>query len=402
MERIAIVGGGFSGLSAAYYLTGNCDRRVSVLEADHLFGGRVMTIGVDGLSVDIGAQFLTKEDREVFRVLVALDLEKNLRKINMQFSFHDGCKFFPLSASGLIKNSGLKEKLEFTKLFAKIKVHRDILDFLPADDIGSEYTTKTFSEWYEENIGVRLLWLFDSMFRSIGFVDSGRVSALYGLLIVRALFEQCFSFDGGLSMLTESLVKTMQGTDFRVGCRVDRLDPGEFDKYIVSVPFPEAKKMVGDLKGLEIEYSSCTYVLLQLNKRLWKRDWAIFPSVDLPLSFVTDESLKFGFNGKEWENSVLGVIIPKRMDKGDEKAIKYVLDNLNRMLPVSEEDIVQHQIFSWEYALPVCSPEFHRSLHDIRRRSLDNIFLCGDYMSLPSLDGAVHSGRLAAEALAKK
>jgi predicted NAD/FAD-dependent oxidoreductase len=60
---------------------------------------------------------------------------------------------------------------------------------------------------------------------------------------------------------------------------------------------------------------------------------------------------------------------------------------------------MDYRIYYWGYALPVCSPEFHLNLYKVNEIFLDNIYLCGDYMSLPSLDGAIESGRLAAEKL---
>ena len=61
-----------------------------------------------------------------------------------------------------------------------------------------------------------------------------------------------------------------------------------------------------------------------------------------------------------------------------------------------EEDVKNYRVYSWQYALPVCSPEFHRNLNEIKRMSVENVQLCGDYMSLPSLDGAIKSGKSAA------
>jgi len=50
-----------------------------------------------------------------------MGIEKNLKKINMSFSFHDGEKPLSLSIMSLIKNTNIKEKIEITKLFYNIK-----------------------------------------------------------------------------------------------------------------------------------------------------------------------------------------------------------------------------------------------------------------------------------------
>lgn len=113
---------------------------------------------------------------------------------------------------------------------------------MPADDVDSEYTTKTFEAWYEENVGEKMLWLYDSLFRSIGFVTSEKISVLYGLIIIRALFEQCYSFNKGLTELINSLLTGFKDFTLHEGIVVENLDLTEFDQIVLSVPFPEAKK----------------------------------------------------------------------------------------------------------------------------------------------------------------
>jgi protoporphyrinogen oxidase len=401
MEKIAIIGGGISSLSAAYYISRNQNLRdIHIFEKEKELGGRVKTVNIGGCYIDTGAQFLTKEDREAFQLIRNTGIEKNLKKINMSFSFHDGEKLLSLSTINLIKNTSIKEKLEIAKLFAKIKKIGEILESLPADDINSEYTTKTFEAWYLENMGERMLWLYNSLFRSIGFVTSEKISALYGLVIIRALFEQCYSFNKGLTELIDSMLKGMKDLNIHKGTIVEILDSTEFDKIVLSVPFSEAKKLVRELNVGDMEYYNCTYLILSLNKRLWTKDWGIFTPKDFPISFITDETLKFG--ERSMDNTILGVIVPESSESNQERLLSFVINKLSDFFSISEEEVIDYRIYNWEYALPVCSPQFHQNLRKIKEISLNNVYLCGDYMSLPSLDGAIESGRLAAGKLMQK
>jgi len=401
MKKIAIIGSGISGLSAAYYLSKTYNlKSINIFEKGKELGGRIKTVNVSDCYIDIGAQFLTKQDRDAFKLIERAGIERNLKKINMNFSFHDGEKLLSLSMINLIKNISIKEKLEITKLFAKIKKISKTLDYLPADNVNSEYTTETFESWYQENIGERMLWLYDSLLRSISFVTSERVSALYGLIIIRALFEQCYSFNTGLSELINSMLNEMKDFDVHRETTVEKLDLTEFDKVVLSIPFPEARRLVRELNVVNIRYSTCNYLILSLNKRLWVKDWAIFTPRDFLISFITDETLKFSEKSKD--NSILGIIIPEILESNQERLLGFVINKLNDLFSISEEDIIDYRIYKWEYALPVCSPEFHQNLRKIKEISLDNVYLCGDYMSLPSLDGAIESGRLAADRLTQK
>lgn len=401
MKKIAIIGGGISSLSAAYYISRNQNLRdIHIFEKEKELGGRVKTVNIGRFYIDTGAQFLTKEDREAFKLIRNIGIERNLKKINMSFSFHDGEKPLSLSIMSLIKNTNIKEKIEITKLFYNIKKIGNILDLLPADDVDSEYTTKTFEAWYEENVGEKMLWLYDSLFRSIGFVTSEKISVLYGLIIIRALFEQCYSFNKGLTELINSLLTGFKDFTLHEGIVVENLDLTEFDQIVLSVPFPEAKKLVRELNVADIKYASCTYLILRLNKRLWTKDWGIFTPKDFPISFITDETLKF--SEKSRDNTILGVIIPESLESTQERLLNSVINKLSDFFSISEEEIIDYRIYNWEYALPVCSPEFHQNLLKINEISLDNVYLCGDYMSLPSLDGAIESGKVAAGRLMQK
>ncbi|MEA2076046.1 MAG: FAD-dependent oxidoreductase [Euryarchaeota archaeon] len=160
------------------------------------------------------------------------------------------------------------------------------------------------------------------------------------------------------------------------------------------------KKLIRELNVANIKYARCTYLILRLNKRLWTKDWGIFTPKDFPISFITDETLKF--SEKSRDNTILGVIIPESLESTQERLLNSVINKLSDFFSISEEEIIDYRIYNWEYALPVCSPEFHQNLLKINEISLDNVYLCGDYMSLPSLDGAIESGKVAAGRLMQK
>jgi len=157
------------------------------------------------------------------------------------------------------------------------------------------------------------------------------------------------------------------------------------------------KKIINNFNKIDIKYFSCIYVVLNLNKIHWDNGYAIFPSTESPISYISNETLKY----KKGKNSgnVLGVIVPgdKELLRNNKKLINIVVQELSKLIGLSEEDILEYKIYKWDYALPLCSPEFHKSLNKLRTIQSDNIHLCGDYMSLPSLDGSIESARLCAE-----
>ena len=55
MSRVAVIGGGLTGLATAYYLgQAKPDRQIDVFEEEHRFGGKIKTKRVDGYVVEVG------------------------------------------------------------------------------------------------------------------------------------------------------------------------------------------------------------------------------------------------------------------------------------------------------------------------------------------------------------
>ena len=57
-KKVIVVGAGIAGIGAAKELSKNSDFDVKILEASQRVGGRVLTINVDGLPVELGATFI--------------------------------------------------------------------------------------------------------------------------------------------------------------------------------------------------------------------------------------------------------------------------------------------------------------------------------------------------------
>jgi monoamine oxidase len=63
--KFLILGAGLSGLSAARHLTESGEKDFLVLEGSHRMGGRIEHATFGGYTVEIGAQWLTINDRYV-------------------------------------------------------------------------------------------------------------------------------------------------------------------------------------------------------------------------------------------------------------------------------------------------------------------------------------------------
>ena len=73
MKRVAVIGGGISGLTVAYYLSGRCD--VSLFERNDYLGGHTHThtIEVDGSTLAVDTGFIVYNDRTYPNFIALLD-----------------------------------------------------------------------------------------------------------------------------------------------------------------------------------------------------------------------------------------------------------------------------------------------------------------------------------------
>ncbi len=110
-QRIVIVGGGISGLSAAWYLQQTAPNlRIDVIEAEHRWGGKIVTHREVGFIVDGGPDTFVTRKPEVWNLAGELDLHSRVidagsetRDIHVM---HDGHLYpIPLSPSAFLRSN---------------------------------------------------------------------------------------------------------------------------------------------------------------------------------------------------------------------------------------------------------------------------------------------------------
>ena len=74
-------------------------------------------------------------------------------------------------------------------------------------------------------------------------------------------------------------------------------------------------------------------------------------------------------------------------------------EEAKQLIPNLEGNIESADFFTWDYGLPVGSPELFAIQEKIHGYDLKNLYICGDYMGLPSLDACIESSKSIAEKL---
>ena len=82
----AILGGGLSAISLAYYLQENKNiDEIHILEKDEVLGGICRTYVKDGIEYDVGPHIIFSKDKEILDLIYDLKHRSNMDKIKEYF-----------------------------------------------------------------------------------------------------------------------------------------------------------------------------------------------------------------------------------------------------------------------------------------------------------------------------
>jgi len=94
-KNIAIVGGGFTGLTAAYKMS-QLGARVTIFEAGNLLGGLAAGCTIVGAPTEKAYHFLYKTDKHMLRLLEELGLRDKLTYYKSSVSTYYGNQLYPM------------------------------------------------------------------------------------------------------------------------------------------------------------------------------------------------------------------------------------------------------------------------------------------------------------------
>ena len=171
-KKVAIIGGGVSGLACAWHLHMNSKTEVHIFEAEDRLGGHAHTINIqpknssNGESVDVDVGFMVFNDSNypnMTKWFKELGIESELTDMSLSVSLDNGhMEWASTDLSGLLANKSqilrpsfhrfVKDMVRFNKEAGKILL-------LPLDDPRRQITTKQYlrEEGYSEDFATHYL-----------------------------------------------------------------------------------------------------------------------------------------------------------------------------------------------------------------------------------------------------
>lgn len=318
--HVLVIGGGITGLSAAYYLRkGAPDLRVTVLEKKARVGGNIITERCDGFVLDGGPDSFLATKPEALELCRELDLGSELVRPRAHVAYvARGGRLLPMPAGMVL---GIPTRIwpfvrsELLSWPGKLRVASELFTLrghAERDDESIEaFLTRHFGREAARTIGAPLLggiFAGDASALSVEatFPELRRIEARYGSLIRGFLKERrrraadtpgpqapaagpvspFVSLRGGMQGLVDKLVARLGPDDFRLGAAFDRVARSaaggftvvlasgerlEADAVVMAVPAPVAAKLVPDTELATelraVDFASTATVFLAFDER---------------------------------------------------------------------------------------------------------------------------------------
>ena len=370
-KNIAIVGGGFTGLTAAYKLS-QLGARVTIFEAGNVLGGLAAGCTILDTPVEKAYHFLYKTDKHMIRLLEELGLRDKLTYYKSSVSTYYGDQLYPMmNPLDLIKFLPLKfhnriraglvvlylQNVKNWRKLAKISAMEWLTKFAGkqvTDVIWEPLLRGKFDIYFDK---VTMAWLW------------GRIKQRVDSRDKRAKGEVLGYIDGGFATIVKELIKKIEETGlakFELNTPINMIENYSkndtvevtvnnkdltFDGVLLTVSCKVAEKILQNFKSSNVGY----FQKLESIKYL---DAAI-------LLFATDKPItKYYWHNINTPNSPFVVFLSLTSligcDRFKNKHIYYIGDYIPSNHPhmnTSEEDLEE----SWFQSLQKMFPDFDRT-----------------------------------------
>jgi monoamine oxidase len=387
-KRVAIIGAGLAGLSAAYQLT-RAGHDVTILEARTRAGGRVHTLRepfADGLHAEAGAMFIPESHNLVMHYvqLFRLPLITVPARRRSPIFYLRGKLINPNQARAInwpLRLSPEEKRLGLDGMTEKyvIRVLREMGDASslnwPPEEL-KKYDRLTYAEFLREQgasvEAVRLLRLNDADLTGDG-VD--HVSALMVLREAALNFDsgRLYTLKGGTDLLPLALAarltdKIRYGSavvkiehDTR-GVRVTYLQSGAHetiaaDYLVCTLPFSilkdvEVSPPFSPMKQravTELPYTSASRVYLQSRREFWtEEDLGISAYTDLPIMAIVNSTLNQGGRRGILESYMAGDSSRRVTGMKEHERLDFTLREMEKVYPLIRKNFEGGTSVCWD------------------------------------------------------
>lgn len=426
MRRVAVIGAGIAGLSAARSVVAAGGEAV-VFEADDRVGGRIQTNRRDGFTFDVGAFIYLGSYTQSVDMMKEVGLGDSMAKVPAYGAMpRDGqLHYLDLSKpAGILRTPYLStgDKLRLTKLLAKLGRHWKDLNYVDAAGI-ARIDTDTVQEWCRRELNQDLLdyvaavvvrgpWLSDPSYASVGQL----------LWTMKNFFVPYFyGLDEGMDQLPRAMAAPLDVrlstpvvnvTDTGTGVEVTTADGTEtFDSAVLTTIAPVALELYPQMSGTARHHYETTEYICSVNTHI-----ALSRRPDNPATYIMCSPRE--------QVDLCGVIVDhlkarhrvpegkgmlttfcrhewglEHLDAPQDVILEKVLGYLSPYYGDLTSDVEDVEVGRWRHVVPIMSKGRFQSV-DAFMRTTDpraRVQLAGDLGPIPGVNASLVSGTLAGE-----
>jgi len=436
---VIVVGGGVAGLATASMLRrrGCC---VSILERRASLGGRASSREREGFVLESGAHLVGARDRALHALIAEACLEDELlplRPLRLG-QVHAGrfCPIDPVGWRGVARIPGVRAYQAFRlRRFGRLLRRFEGLMDAENPERAVRLDDRSVADFARLYFGRSVLeqWVAPLLAADLQADPEEASRLLFWRHYVARQYTPVGSLRGPLMRLAEALEHPQQD---RLEARVEGLEPGpggrvcvhagrvgslEAEGVVLAVPAGPAAAAASELLSApERELlgrgrtAAAIVLCAALEGRVAEEATRIRvpPDEGWPLASVTFEPGGSRASGcRAPEGSTLAVLVASdawsraHLEASDEAVEQVLLGFLERLRPGAAAALRFTTLRRTRHALPRFDVGRYREIRQLRKVERDRraqgrrLYLAGDHLVAPNLDGAVASGRRAAEAL---
>jgi protoporphyrinogen/coproporphyrinogen III oxidase len=436
--RVAVVGAGMAGLSAAWTLS-EAGAEVVVYESAAAAGGRMRSDLLDGCTVDPGVQLLSSTYTELGRLLGAAGAADRLVRAPGRDALWRNGRAFTLeygSAASLAASGALPLtlKLQLAAVYLPfLKRHAADLDANePWRGAGPALDGASLADWGRSRLGgdfVELL-AYPLLAAYYGSAPEETSAALYHALARVGLDVTVHAAEGGMGGLPSQLAASLRGRGVQIrtseavdaviemGARVQVYSSAGstgYDAAVVATPAPVAAGLLEagpDLAGWlsQIRMRSAVTLALVVEGRLSVPWFGLsLPRTRAPgdrIVALCAQSSKLPSLVPADRDVLVVLPAPCRMKElvheSAERIVELLLPAAELLVPGLSDRVVRAKTYRFHDGYTIVPPGGLRHLAAYRPEwAGTRIALAGDYLGAPTVEGAVRSGARAATRLLK-
>ena len=430
--KIAIIGGGMSGLSTAYYLSQNPEYQIDLYEKNSNFGGLLGLLTINGVGFEGYYHHLFKCDQDIIKLIHELNIDHKLLYLPSSIGIHYNSKMYPFSTP--------KDLLNFTPLpiidrirLGAVAVY---LQKFVTEKNWRQLRNSPASEWIRKYAGRRaykIIWepLLKGKFGE--HADNISMAWLWSRLHLRSksrngAHEELVYLDGGFKILVDKLLEELQAKKVNLYPNSNLLEikpsankgltlhkvKGQtlnYDKIIVTTPNPVFAKLCPSLpaeyieKLANVKYRGAMVCVLQLKKQFMKDIyWLNVNDLDSNLLAVVEHTNFVSSNKYSEAHLLYAGAYPAQIDAlmtmNKTDLFELIVKELKKINPKFNKSCVDaHWIFRDKFAQPIVDTNYHNYIPPVKT-GIDNLYLVNMSQVYPEDRGtnqAVRDGKAIAD-----